>query len=186
MKKELFVIAMIIIFLNPIYASGNSNISHTGTLPENGISASAGLVWEIKNSSIVSIYFSDNPGNDETNPADIISEFELTRGDSLIVTKNFYLIYSVRGNANAKLSIKANGAMTTSGSGKVEWGIYKEDGSLVSGWDSAKPYEYAELGDYNGEGNIPLQIRTENLEGANIVVGSEDYVSSMGVKIEIV
>lgn len=175
MMRRVVFILVILISLNAVYASEGANVSYTGTIQEGSISASARLVWEIKNSSIVSVYFSNsNNGNSET-------EFNLSDGET-----DFYLIYSVRGNANAKLSIKANGAMTTGGSGRIDWGIYR-DNSVVSGWSSTGSYEYAELGTYSNQGNIPLQLRVENIDNADIVVGDNvEYASSMGVKVEII
>ena len=175
MRRFVFILVILIGSLNTVYASEGSNVSYTGTIHDGSISASARLVWEIKNSSIVSVYFSNsNNGNSET-------EFNLSDGET-----DFYLIYSVRGNANAKLSIKANGAMTTGGSGRIDWGIYR-DNSVVSGWSSTGSYEYAELGTYSNQGNIPLQLRVENIDNADIVVGDNvEYASSMGVKVEII
>ena len=95
-----------------------------------------------------------------------------------------YLHCRVRGNANAKLSIRACGPMTSPAGGEIDWGISEKNGSVDTGIGK---YDFVVLRDSVEEAaDINLSITTESLDSAILVMGDNRYSSNMEVKVEIV
>ena len=179
-KKSILSIFLILLALSAV--SSATTVSYEGSLVDNEQKANASIIWSVEKISRISLWF-DLQESSNT-PKDFSgAQLEPVRSGNA-TNDSLYLHCRVRGNANAKLSIRACGPMTSPDGGEIDWGISEKNGSVDTGIGK---YDFVVLRDSVEEAaDINLSIATESLDNAILVIGRNIYSSNMEVKVEIV
>ena len=190
MKKKSILSIFLILFA--LYgASSVTSVSYKGSLKGNKQEANASIVWNVAEISSISLWFDLHEGYLEQGHYETPHDFSGAKLETGLLNKlgsatneDVYLHCRVRGNANAKLSIRACGPMTSTAGGEIDWGISEKNGSVDT---VIGKYDFVVLRDSVEEAaDINLSITTESLDSAILVMGRNTYSSNMEVKVEIV
>ena len=189
MKKTSILIFLILFALYG--ASSDTSVSYKGSLESSKQEAKASIIWNVAEISSISLWFDLHEGYLEQGHSDTPQDFSgASLATSLLnefgsaTNEDVYLHCRVRGNANAKLSIRACAPMTSPAGGEIDWGISEKNGSVDTGIGN---YDFVVLmASVEEDADINLSIATESLDNATLVMGDNRYSSNMEVKVEIV